>query len=274
VITTDAIRVRGWEAVLLYPRSKAPAVKKYESVKPTNDLDAIRHHVEAGGNLALRTHEDVNLVILDADDLGGWDSMVAALGAPGRPWVETGRARQHYYTTWAPHLPGTIMWRGQRIRECFRGPGVQQVVCPPSTHPITRRPYRWLVDPVTEPLRPLPESWRAALRSARTRRSSSTSSASTTSSALSLSELEDAALQRPGARRRHDKIKFQCPQCASDGHDVSEDNAVLFLENGNWGCAYTSGELTGRRHWLAIGVALGALSAEFVRPAWSRKETP
>jgi hypothetical protein len=36
-------------------------------------------------------------------------------------------------------------------------------VIPPSVHPTTGKPYRWLVDPATEPLVELPGEWRAYL---------------------------------------------------------------------------------------------------------------
>jgi hypothetical protein len=47
-------------------------------------------------------------------------------------------------------------------------------------------------------------------------------------SLLDLEHLQTAALQQPGAVRRHAGIKFQCPQCAAEGHDEHRDNACLF----------------------------------------------
>jgi hypothetical protein len=75
--------------------------------------------------------------------------------------------------------------------------------------------------------------------------------------------LRAAALRQPGARERATGIvKFQCPQCAADGHDVTQDNAGFFPD-GKWGCAYApmSAETdSGRAHWEAIGHALGAFT--------------
>lgn len=141
-LTVEAIRGRGWRAVLLAPRSKVPDVRKGETVIPTTDVEAIRCYVEAGGNIGLRCHEDTGLTILDADDLAGWDAMATALG-PLTPWVRTGRDRLHYPVAWESGLPGAIVWKGQRLGEVLRGPGLQQVVAPPSAHPKTHRPYAW-----------------------------------------------------------------------------------------------------------------------------------
>jgi hypothetical protein len=262
-ITFEAIRARGWQAVLLHPRSKVPAVKEGEHVCPTRDLDAIRHHVDAGGNLALRTHEEVGLVILDADDLGGWDSMVTVLGDLGPSWVKTGSGKSHFYVRWEPNLPGTITWRGKRLGECFRGPGTQQVLIPPSTHPITGRRYVWLVDPTTEPLRPLPEAWRTyfsshAALSRTAPRSGFAWAAKVGGPPLARVELA-AALAQPGARRRGDRVKFQCAGCRAEGHDAHMDNAIYFIATNTWGCAFAADTDDGLAHWTAIGRALGAL---------------
>jgi len=79
-----------------------------------------------------------------------------------------------------------------------------------------------------------------------------------------LEDLRAAALQQPGAIRRHAGIKFQCPACAADGHDTHQDNACLF-NDGRWGCAWATDSELGRAHRQAIGRALGALNSD--RPA-------
>jgi hypothetical protein len=60
-----------------------------------------------------------------------------------------------------------------------------------------------------------------------------------------------------GKRRASGAVKFACPQCQVEGHDRAGDNAVVF-PNGKWGCAWAAGTALGRRHWEAIGMALGA----------------
>jgi hypothetical protein len=68
------------------------------------------------------------------------------------------------------------------------------------------------------------------------------------------------ALQQPGARRRPaGKIKFACPACIAEGHDRARDNAVFFESTSHWGCAWATGTTLGRKHWNAIGQALGVL---------------
>jgi hypothetical protein len=233
--------------------------------------------VVGSGNSGLIAHERTGLAVVDVDDGAHFAEMEAALGRLGDPWVMTGSGKIHIYITWESNLPAKLRWAGQKAGEIQRGntqpgrDGQQQIVAPPSVHPDTGRAYRWLVDPVTEPLRPLPEAWRAYFAATTHPVTRPTARPATSGGAQSFADLEAAALRQPGARRRHDKVKFQCPQCARDGHDVSEDNAALFVHTGTWGCAYTSGSLAGRRHWLAIGVALGALRSEFVQPPWTRR---
>ena len=82
---------------------------------------------------------------------------------------------------------------------------------------------------------------------------------STAADAERLARLTAAALQQPGARERATgMIKFQCPACAADGHDAHQDNAGLFADTATWGCAFAKDTPDGRRHWDAIGRALGA----------------
>jgi hypothetical protein len=101
---------------------------------------------------------------MDADDLLGWADMIDTLGQVAPAWVETGRGRLHYYVRWEGDLPAKVMWKGDTLGELQRGPGQQMVVMPPSMHPDTGLRYRWLVDPVTQPLTELPGDWRAYLR--------------------------------------------------------------------------------------------------------------
>jgi hypothetical protein len=64
------------------------------------------------------------------------------------------------------------------------------------------------------------------------------------------------AVQQPGATRRGDDIKFQCPACVVAGGDTAQDNARLF-KNAKWGCAvYPRGVAGSLLHWMAIGIAL------------------
>jgi hypothetical protein len=82
-----------------------------------------------------------------------------------------------------------------------------------------------------------------------------------------VSDLVAAALAQSGARRRASGVvKFPCPACRAEGFDEPGDNAAL-LPDGRWGCAWASGTALGRRHWEAIGLALGALRPRLV--GWS-----
>lgn len=170
-LTLEAIRARGWRVVLLGPRAKRPHTKTWEITADTDRADA---HLEAGGNLGLITDENTGVAVLDPDDLPGWADMVDTLGQPGPPWVITGSGRLHYYIQWTDCLPAKLTWRGKIIGEIQRGPGLQQVVMPPSIHPRTGLAYRWIterlgflcapINPVIDPLPSLPGLWLAYLR--------------------------------------------------------------------------------------------------------------
>jgi hypothetical protein len=73
-----------------------------------------------------------------------------------------------------------------------------------------------------------------------------------------LDRLSEAALRQPGAARRAHGVKFQCPQCAADGHDAHRDNACLFLPSGRWASAWAADPAAAPAHKRAIGRALRA----------------
>jgi hypothetical protein len=160
-LTLAMIDRRGFQVVLLAPRSKKPHGVRWQV---TNDARVVERHLQAGGNLGIVAGEHNGLAILDPDELLCWADMIDTLGQPCAPWVETGRGRLHYYIGWEPGLPAKLTWHDLIIGEIQRGPGQQQAVIPPSVHPDTGRAYRWLVDPTTEPLPDLPGEWRAYLR--------------------------------------------------------------------------------------------------------------
>src|SRR5437773_7125884 len=89
--------------------------------------------------------------------------------------------------------------------------------------------------------------------------------------AATIERLRHAALHQPGARERvGGDVKFQCPACEKEGHDLHADNARFFRRDGSWGCAFASGDSAlGRAHWEAIGLALGALNGPRPRAAGS-----
>jgi Bifunctional DNA primase/polymerase, N-terminal len=164
-LTVAAVRVRGWEVVKLFRRSKRPwALQKGDPWTVTTDPDEVAAWLAAGFNIGNVSHERTGFAVLDPDDLNGWADMVDTLGQPSLPWVSTGRGRLHYYVAWTPDLPAHLLWRGGAdLGEILRGPGQQQVVLPPSVHPVTGKRYSWLVDPITEPLPILPGDWLAYL---------------------------------------------------------------------------------------------------------------
>lgn len=225
-----------WRIVLLKPRSKEPIGRAWNVTK---DQNIIEKHVATGGNIGLVCGPDSGVAVLDFDQTDAMRQMAESL-APVRPWVETGRGRFHCYIRWEADLPARLMWRGENVGEVQRGPGLQHVVMPPSIHPETGREYRWLVDP-SEELPPLPEEWRNHFASSdvpsyipKGDRAGQPPEEQWTGAPPEV--LVQRALQQPGARRRHNGIKFQCLGCRRVGRDRSRDNAIVYWD-GHWGCA-------------------------------------
>jgi hypothetical protein len=169
-LTIAAVRAHGWEIVKLRPRDKRPAGTKWEC---TRDPEAVADWLEAGHNIGLVCHQRIGVAVLDPDK-PEWADMIDTLGQPSLPWVITGSGRLHYYVMWEPDLPAKLEWKGEVIGEIQRGPGQQQVVIPPSIHPSTGVPYRWITEnlgllcepihPAADPLPRLPALWLGYLR--------------------------------------------------------------------------------------------------------------
>ena len=152
-----AMRAHRWEIVRL--RGKKPIGRHWQVTK---DPTEVATWIHGGDNIGLVCHQRTGVAVLDPDELLGWADMIDDLGQPSLPWVITGSGKLHYYIRWEPKLPAKLVWKGETIGEIQRGPGQQQVVLPPSIHPTTRRPYRWiteslggLVEPI-DPGGPLP----------------------------------------------------------------------------------------------------------------------
>jgi len=168
-LTVATVRAKGWEVVKL--RGKRPVGAHWQT---TRDADQVARWIAAGDNIGLVCHERSGIAVLDPDDLLDWHEMIDTLGQPCLPWVITGSGRLHYYVAWAADLPAKLTWSGKVIGEIQRGPGQQQVVLPPSRHPDTGLPYRWVtewlgflcepIDPVKDALPQLPGLWLAYLR--------------------------------------------------------------------------------------------------------------
>jgi bifunctional DNA primase/polymerase-like protein len=248
-LTLRSIVVRNWVVVLLAPRSKRPeGVAWYTTGNPS----LVRHHIEAGGNLGLMCGKVSGVAVLDFDDTSAAREMMEELG-PLPLAVITGSGKWHTYFQYQDDLPPKIFWRGEKVGEVQRGPN-QQVVMPPSVHPDTGQVYSWAQQELPEVIE-LPLSWLDYLRAeyrpsyvALDRRGHPEEEPWT---GPPPEELLRRALAQPGARRRRNGVKFQCPGCRDDGHDRSRDNALVG-NDGRWGCAVDPG------HKRDIGVALGA----------------
>lgn len=234
-LTVDAMVRHRWTLVLLAPHSKCPPTGRPWQL--TEDAGVVASHVGHGGNVGLVCGLRSGVAVLDPDQVG-WVDMVETLGQPADAWVQTGGGKLHYYVSWQPGLPAKLVWAGDTIGEIQRGPGLQQVVVPPSIHPRSGRPYRWLTSPAERSLEPLPATWRRyfALQTSFTR-------VTGTPGYLNASAFKDRltrALQQPGARfRRHSGcVKFQCSACAPEGHDRHRDNGIFFVNSGRWGSTW------------------------------------
>lgn len=245
----------GWRAVLLAPRAKFPQGNKWQIVVEER---IVERHMAQGGNIGLVCGESSGVAVLDFDDATAYREMSESI-SPLCPWVITGSGKYHCYVQWEAGLPAKIEWRGTRVGEVQRGPGKQHVVMPPSIHPDTGEPYRWLVDPRTTALEPLPPEWRAHFADNQipdyVEKTNAGQPDEEPWAGPTVDQIIRWALEQPGARRRPNGIKFQCPECRSEGHDKSKDNAIVYLD-GRWGCAYDNNHKTGITE--AIGMVLGS----------------
>jgi len=163
------MRAKAWEVVRL--RGKRPIGPRWHITK---DADEVSRWLAAGDNIGLVCHQRTGVLVLDPDEALAWAEMVEELGQPCSPWVITGSGRLHYYAAWTADLPAKLTWYGKIIGEIQRGPGLQQVVLPPSRHPQTGVAYRWIterlgflcdpINPVVDPLPQPPGLWLAYLR--------------------------------------------------------------------------------------------------------------
>jgi Bifunctional DNA primase/polymerase, N-terminal len=272
LLTVEFVRARGIQAVLL--RGKIPVGEHWQI---ETEAATVASWLRAESNVGLVCGERSGVAVLDPDRPLEWADMVDTLGQPSDPWVETGSGKLHYYVAWEPDLPAKLTWQGETIGEIQRGPGLQQVVMPPSVHPDSGRRYRWLVNPATEPLPTLPPTWRDYLGSS----SSSRLGSPTVVDPAAVADRYAAALQQPGARRRvSGEVKFACPACRAGGWDKPMDNARLF-RNGSWGCAvHPRGTPESLTHWRApnhphedAGDAFAYLIAGMA-PSRPQKSTP
>jgi hypothetical protein len=128
----------------------------------TTDPDRIHvmHDTVPGGLLAIRTGTPSNLAVIDIDPRNGGALLPDLM--PRTRCVSTGSGGWHlYYRHPGGSLAKNLDHRGHPGIDVKADGGY--VVAPPSTHPSTRRPYRWVGDlPVIEMSPPLIATCRPA----------------------------------------------------------------------------------------------------------------
>jgi hypothetical protein len=249
--TLAAIDYRGWRVVLLPAKSKRPNKRPWPI---TGEPAVVKAHLCGGGNAGLVCGPDSDVSVVDIDKIEPARDMMKTLGRL-RPWVRTGSGAGHAYFTWREGLPAKVTWAGRVIGEIQRGPvtadetSLQHVVMPPSVHP-GGGVYKWLVDPAAEPLGPLPDTYVEMWAATQER------PATTEGVDVDVEAATAVALRQPGASKRRDAVKFACPQCRRDGHDIHQDNAIFYFAGehaGRWGCAFAPKD---KKHRAAIARAL------------------
>lgn len=150
----ELIRLNAPNALDAQGRSvgKAPG-RGWRSVAPL-DVDEARECLVEGANVGVRLRENDLVVDVDPRNFEDGDDPVsrlqAALGIRFDQWprVDTGSGGTHFYMT----VPSGF--RAVDTLEAY--PGIEfkahgrQMVAPGSSHPDTRKPYRW--DPLAEPV--------------------------------------------------------------------------------------------------------------------------
>jgi hypothetical protein len=232
----------------------------------TDAPSVAKAHLSYGGNLGLVCGPESGVAVLDFDNNVAMLEMFESI-APLLTWVKTGSDKAHCYVKWEENLPAKITWKGEVIGEIQRGPVLgqseavlQHVVIPPSIHP-NGKPYEWLIDPI-QPIPDLLEEWRKYFTEEQVPdfiiREALGHPKEEVWDGPSLTEVLFRASQQPGAKRRRNGIKFQCPGCRKEGRDKSKDNALV-QHDGRWGCAVD------QRHRRDIAEVLGCTVTTSVR---------
>ena len=144
----------GWALVRL--DGKQPVGRNWQQTQPEDPALAAGKWSEWGKrfNIGVVLGTSVPpLAVLEDDTPEGRAKIVRLLGdqLASAPLVESGGRSQHRYSLDAGYE--NVAREGVELR-C----GAQQCVVPPSIHPETGRPYRWLVEPWTVELQPVSQA--------------------------------------------------------------------------------------------------------------------
>jgi len=101
-------------------------------------------------NFILRTGLLSGVVVVDCDR----GASIDALGLPPTPTVRSGSGGMHFYFTANEVLRNPVGLIAPHVDLRADGAGI---VVPPSVHPKTRQPYRWMLPPWEVAPAPLPE---------------------------------------------------------------------------------------------------------------------
>lgn len=155
----QAYLARGLSVIPLRPKDKRPLLSSwlvYQERLPTEAeiLDWWTRWTEA--NIAIVTGVVSSIVVLDVDD------RKALTGKPisPTPTVQTGKG-WHYYFQHPGHECPNFVAKQQGLD--FRGDG-GYVVAPPSIHPVSGKPYEWVIG-LDTPLAPVPDWLRPLIKS-------------------------------------------------------------------------------------------------------------
>jgi len=268
--TLQAIDVLKWTVVLLERGTKRIQAGRTWDECSTQSSAAVRTHLRRGGGIGLDVASS-GLVVLDLDRPA--DALLADVGPIPAFTATSPSGGFHVYCTLPAKLkpsslnPAIIGKNGERYGEVIRGPH-QQVVMPPSPYPGNEKRgiepgglYRWLVNPL-DGLYILPPHWVDWLTNQSggpddmLRDAGLGQAPDEVWTGPSAEVLLQRAAAMPRSKHRANGVKFQCPQCAQDGHDKHFDNAIVMLD-GRWGCAYAPGD---KEHTRSIGAALNMAS--------------
>jgi hypothetical protein len=144
----------GWALVKL--DGKVPPSRDWQKAEPCQPEAAAGQwsvHGKRSNMGVVLGPSRLTVVEYDTDQaLAKLDELMEGEWWPSMPVVESGSGRsRHFY--FADEGYRAASRDGLELR-C----GAQQVVVPPSEHPDTGRPYRWIVKPTVGPLRPVPAS--------------------------------------------------------------------------------------------------------------------
>jgi len=150
LLAANPIRTNGYSVLPLLPNSKRPAIEKWSDfcVKHADEETFNRWLKWKDCNIGVCLGVASNLVAIDLDnDIGGLHAKIEAL-LPPTPVAKAGAKGKTLFYSYNGQKSQGFSKDGERVLDILSVG--RQTVLPPSVHPDTKQPYRWLTENTLE----------------------------------------------------------------------------------------------------------------------------